>query len=354
MRSLHIIGSRKGGGAERFFTRLVAGLNQQSKAIAVAQPGSEVAGWLNASVEQFPLRMRNNWDLLARWQINTLIKRVQPDIVQTYMGRATGLTHLPKRAGCVHIARLGGYYGIKTYRHADALVGNTHGICDYLVQKGIPSEKVFYIGNFVDQPNSYSVTELQGLRQEWGVPVDALLLTSVGRLHPNKGFPDLVDAMARLPEEINHRPLHLFLVGDGPMREELVTQVAQSGLGARIHFTGWQSDASPFYAACDIAVCPSRHEPLGNVILEAWSHRKPLVTTANQGASELVTAGENGLVAAVEDAGSLSKTIEAALRLDTTILEQLAETGYQTLMQEHSQEVVVNAYLDLYQRLTGS
>lgn len=104
MRSLHIIGSRKGGGAERFFTRLVAGLNQRSAASAVVQPGSEVAGWLNTSVEQFPLRMRNNWDLLARWQINTLIKRVQPDIVQTYMGRATGLTHVPKRAGCVHIA----------------------------------------------------------------------------------------------------------------------------------------------------------------------------------------------------------------------------------------------------------
>ncbi len=354
MRSLHIIGSRKGGGAERFFARLVAGLNQRSAASAVVQPGSEVAGWLSTSVEQFPLRMRNNWDLLACWQINTLIKRVQPDIVQTYMGRATRLTHPPKRTGCVHVARLGGYYEIKTYRHADALVGNTRGICDYLIQEGVPAGQVFYIGNFVDQPPGYSVEQLQALRQEWGVPGDALLLTSVGRLHPNKGFPDLLDAMARLPEEINHRSLHLFLVGNGPMQNELATQVAQSGLGARVHFTGWQSDVSPFYAACDIAVCPSRHEPLGNVILEAWSHHKPLVTTANQGATELVTSGENGLVARVEDAVSLSESIEAALRLDVATLEQLAETGYQTLVREHSQEVVVSAYLDLYERLTRS
>jgi len=354
MKSLHIIGSRKGGGAEHFFARLVAGLNEKSTALAVVQPGSEVDAWLDNSVSCYPLRMRNNWDLFARWKINKMVRNLSPDIVQTYMGRATRLTHLERNSGSVHVARLGGYYAVKPYQHTDALVGNTHGICDYLIKQGIPAEKVFYIGNFVDEPPQYSENQLQVLRKEWKVPEDALLMTSVGRLHLNKGFPDLIDAMAKLPEEINHRPLHLFLVGDGPMREELANQVEQAGLGGRVHFTGWQSKASIFYSACDIAVCPSRHEPLGNVILEAWSHRKPLVTTLNQGAQELVTPGQNGIVAEVKDSASLSQSIEHALKMSAETLLQLAQSGYQTLQREHSKEVVVGAYLNLYQKLIGS
>ncbi len=354
MKSLHVIGSRKGGGAERFFARLVAGLNEESTALAVVQPGSEVETWLDDSGSCYPLRMRNNWDLFARWQINKMVKNLSPDIVQTYMGRATRLTHLGRNSGSIHVARLGGYYAVKAYQHPDALVGNTHGICDYLVKQGIPAEKVFYIGNCVDEPAEYSEGQLQLLRRDWKVPEDALLMTSVGRLHQNKGFPDLIDAMAKLPEEINQRPLHLFLVGEGPMRDDLTTQVEQAGLGGRVHFTGWQSEASLFYSACDIAVCPSRHEPLGNVILEAWSHNKPLVTTLNQGAQELVTPGEDGVVAEVKDSVSLSQSIEYALKMGAEDLLQMAQSGYQTLQREHSKDVVVSAYLNLYQKLTGS
>lgn len=66
-----------------------------------------------------------------------LIRERQPDVVQTYMGRATSLTRLPGVSRALHVVRLGGYYKIDGYdRHADAWIGNTRDICTYRIAFG--------------------------------------------------------------------------------------------------------------------------------------------------------------------------------------------------------------------------
>ena len=87
--------------------------------------------------------MRGIWDLWARGKIAKLVESRRPPIVQTWMGRATRLTHLPARSQSVHVARLGGYYNPKGYRHAHAWVGNTRGICDHLIREGLPANRFF-------------------------------------------------------------------------------------------------------------------------------------------------------------------------------------------------------------------
>ena len=83
------------------------------------------------TVPQQTIPMRNGWDLLSVLKIRRLIRNTGPLIVQTYMGRATRLTRLPRDSAAIHVARLGGYFKIKGYyQHAHAWVGNTRGICD--------------------------------------------------------------------------------------------------------------------------------------------------------------------------------------------------------------------------------
>lgn len=72
------------------------------------------------------------WDRYSRYKINRHIDEFRPDVVQTYMGRATRIVHPHADRLPVHLARLGGYYKLKGYRHAHAWVGNTHGIDAYL------------------------------------------------------------------------------------------------------------------------------------------------------------------------------------------------------------------------------
>lgn len=351
--SLHILGSRQFGGADQFYVRLLGALHEAGqRVIAVNRSGSPVAEALKSSfIEQVHLPLANQWDLWSVWRIRELVARRQPCIVQTYMGRATRLTRLPSATKAVHIARLGGFYKIDGYyRHAHAWVGNTQAICDFLVRSGIPANRVFHIGNFVPEPAVFSSQDVQALRHEHDVPGDAFVLFALGRLIDKKGFDDLLHAFAELPAESSGRPLFLLVAGDGPAADRLKALSESLGLGSRVRWLGWQQP-EPFYAAADLFVCPSRHEPLGNVILEAWNYRLPVVSTATDGAVELVDEGRTGLLAPCGDPAALAARIREASRLSDNDRKALGEAGHSCLQSRYSRAAVVGAYLELYQRL---
>jgi glycosyltransferase involved in cell wall biosynthesis len=351
--SIHIIGSRLLGGAESFYMRLVRALHAQGPTLAVNRRDSLVARELDGVVPQFHAGMSSQWDLLSRRRIGQLIRQQRPDIVQTYMTRATVLTHIRPGRGTVHVARLGGFYKIKRFAHAHAWVGNTHGICDYLVRGGLPADRVFYIGNFVDRPASADPLQQQQLRHRLGLPDDALVVVALGRMVAKKGFQDLLPAFAVVDRALHDRPVHLLLVGDGPQRDELERQVSDLGLNERVHWAGWQTETSPYYYLADLFVCPSRHEPLGNVILEAWSHRRPVLSTATHGAVELIEDGVNGVLTPCGDVPALAAQIVRLLRDGSKGLDRLAQQGYASIEADYRPEAVVRAYRDLYQRLAG-
>lgn len=353
MHSLHIIGSRGGGGAERFYSRLVTALAEsRHRVTAVNPPHSAVSAELPAFIEQVHIPMRGPWDLRARQRIRQVIRRLQPDIAQTYLGRASRLTRLPRGTGCVHVARLGGYYDLKAYRHAHAWVGNTRGICDYLINAGLPADKVFHIGNFIDPAAPPDARESTALRRAMHIPDDARVVLFLGRLHPRKGVDDLLTAFSHLPASVHEQPLHLLIVGDGPARARLEHYAGELDLQARVHWAGWQSQVTPYYNLADVFICPSVHEPLGNVILEAWAHGVPVIATRTQGAAELITDEETGLLTPCSDPRALADILAEFLAADNAYRQRLGDAGHRTLLRDHSRERVVTSYIAMYETLT--
>lgn len=349
--SVHIIGSRGPGGAEGFYCRLVTGLARSGFPVhAIDPPQSEVSKRLDGAVPQAHVRMLGAWDLRACFRIGQIIRLVRPAIVQTYLGRATRLTQLPGCSGPVHVARLGGYYDLKSYRHAHAWVGNTQGLCNYLVRQGLPAGRVFYIGNFVDIPGERDVDDAAARREALGIPLEAYVVLSVGRLHPVKGIEVLLHALADPSVSLRGLALYLVLVGEGPARKKLTALVGSLGLERRVYFAGWQPDPSPYYSIADLVVSSSHHETLGNTILEAWAHRCPVVATATPGARELIDHGASGYLTPVGDARALARGL-AELVQNPMFAERLAEAGYQEVRTRYSPEVIVAAYADLYAQL---
>jgi glycosyltransferase involved in cell wall biosynthesis len=347
--SFHVIGSRLSGGAEKFYCRLTAALAERGHPVTAVLPATSVlCDQLPAEVRQLHIGMRNVWDLWSALQLRRSIRAEAPPIVQTYMGRATRLVRLPAGRAPIHIARLGGYYNLKGYRHAHAWVGNTRGISDHLLRGGLPADRVFQIGNFVDPQASVSKDALTDLRHRLGLPNNARVVLSMGRLHPNKGFEDLLAAFAKLSSD---PPLYLLIAGDGPLRSSLQRYARELKVEGRVIWPGWQKDVTRYYALGDVFVCPSRHEALGNVILEAWAHGVPVIATRSAGALELIREGENGLLVNVGDAGDLAARLQQLLMETAGGRQQLIDGGYKTLALKHSCEAVVTAYLDLYQQL---
>lgn len=296
--------------------------------------------------------MRSIWDIWSRRQIRQAVQQHKPDIVQTYMGRATRLTHLPATRHSIHIARLGGYYNLAGYRHADAWIGNTQGICDYLMHNGLPANKVFHIGNFITPHQSSPPEVLTARREQLGLPADSLLVVAVGRLHPVKGFNDLLNAFAQLPTTLVDQPIQLLIVGDGPLNQQLKQLSKQLGIADRVHWTGWQLDSGYFQELADLIICPSRHEPLGNVILEAWAWQRPVIATRALGPTEIAIHQEDTWLVPIADPAALAAAMQLLLA-HPSLRATLAASGYHKASTLYSEEAIVGAYLDLYAQLLG-
>ncbi len=353
--SIHILGSREFGGADQFYVRLVRAMQQAGQPVtAICRPGSPVANALrdDHSLERIHLPLCNRWDAWSLWRIRQTIRGREPCVVQTYMGRATRLTRVPKTARAVHIARLGGFYKIDGYyRHADAWVGNTRAICDFLVRKGLSAGRIHHIGNFVPEPIRIDEPDKVTLRLEHRVREDAWVIFALGRLIPKKGFHDLLHAMARLPAEIAGRPVVLLLAGDGPQIAALQTLANHLGIAARVRLLGWQDPPDACYGLADVFVCPSRHEPLGNVILEAWNHALPVVSTRSDGALELIEDGVTGVLCDCKDADAMAAAIREVLEASAAARATMGGAANACLHARYGQDLIIASYLALYREM---
>lgn len=346
-RSAHIIASTALGGAESFYLRLLESLNQTDhSALAATRAGSQLSGILSATPHR-SFAMGSYWDVATLWQMRRWIAHAHIPIVQTYMSRATWLTRPPKQS--THIARLGGYYKLKYFRHAEHWVGNTRGICRYLVENGFPKERVHYISNFV-VPSQTDPTNLSGLSFAPEQRDAHYVILALGRFSQKKGFDALLEAYAQLPTTLAGRQTHLILLGDGVEAESLRQKAQSLGVMGRLSLPGWTTDSGAYMRLADCFICPSRIEPLGNVILEAWAHGLPVVSTRSAGGEELINDGENGVLVDIDDTRAMAQALEV-LSESRDFRDQLAGAGSDYLAAHHSEPAITQAYLDLYEKV---
>jgi glycosyltransferase involved in cell wall biosynthesis len=230
---------------------------------------------------------------------------------------------------------LGGYYGLKYYRGFDHLVANTRDIEAWILRQGWPRDKVFYIPNFAAAADAPAAD-----RAALNTPPDAPLLLALGRLHVSKAHDVSLRALARLPGA------YLWIAGSGPLDGELKALAAQLGVAERVRFLGWREDASSLYRAADLCLFPSRFEPLGNVVIQAWAHGLPVVAAASQGPKDLIRNEEDGLLVAIDDDEALAAAA-ARLIADRALGHRLAEAGAARLAAEFSVRRVLDQWREL-------
>ena len=341
MRVLQSMAGARHGGAEAFFTRLVPALQRAGvDQLAVIRPYPErVEALRKGDVEVVEARFGGPFDLATPLRLRGAIRRFKPDIVMSWMNRATAAC--PK-GRFIHVSRLGGYYDLKYYRSCDHLIGNTEDIRDYLINQGWPEDRAHYVPNFAED-----VVAKPFPRPSLFTPNDGRLVFAMGRLHKNKAFDVLIQAMAQVPDT------YLWLAGDGPLRGELEALAERVGVKPRVRFLGWRDDVSELLAACDVFVCPSRHEPLGNVVLEAWARGKAVVAADSVGPGILIDHLESGFLVPVDDVVSLAHGIRYMFD-DPAVRERLARAGRARFEAEFSEAVVVQRFVAFFEEIMGA
>lgn len=337
---LQAIAGQRQGGAEAFFERLAAALQRGGveQRVVIRRDAARAERLRRAGLDVREVPFAGSFDISTRLRLAGHLRDFRPNVALSWMSRAAAT--MPPRwlAGdrAVHVGRLGGYYNLKYYRGCDHLVGNTENIVEYIRSRGWPAERAHYLPNFADVTPAPAAD-----RASLQTPPAAVVALALGRFHLNKAFDVLLDAVAVTPN------LYLWIGGDGELRGELEAQITRLGLAPRVRLLGWRDDVAALFAACDIAVCPSRHEPLGNVVLEAWAHGRPIVAAESAGPASLITSGQTGLLVPIDEPAALAAALQRLMG-DAALRTRLAEAGRAAYQAGFTEAAVVRRYIDFF------
>lgn len=348
MKVVQVMAGAAFGGAETYFVDMVtalhrAGLNQT---VVIRRDERRARQLRDAGIPALELPFGGLFDIFTEPHLGNIVNGARPDVVQSWMNRATRFVSR-KRAGVpfVHVGWFGGYYKVANYRACDRLVGVTPDIRDHQVKGGWPADKAHFIPTFA-HADAAPAGARERLRAEFATPADAPLFLALGRLHEKKAFDVLIAAAAKVPGAF------LWIAGEGELRGALEKQIARQGLTDRIRLLGWRDDRAALFAAADFCVMPSRFEPFGTVMIEAWSHDTPLICARAKGPVGLIRDGVDGLLVPIDDAGALAAAM-ARLRAEPALGTALATAARKRFDAEYTEAAVVRRYLDFYASLAG-
>jgi glycosyltransferase involved in cell wall biosynthesis len=164
---------------------------------------------------------------------------------------------------------------------------------------GIAPQNLSLIPNGIDTELFRSIPHTQRFKAALGLSPEVPMVGFVGRLAWEKGPDEFLRIAARVHQK---RPaLHFVLVGEGPLREQLVQLIHELGLENCVHLAGLWDDMTEVYSALDVLVVTSRSEGMPLAVLEAMACERPVIAMAVGGVAEIIEEGVSGYLIAPED-----------------------------------------------------
>jgi glycosyltransferase involved in cell wall biosynthesis len=190
--------------------------------------------------------------------------------------------------------------------------------------------------------------EGHNLRRKLNIPIDAVVIGSVGRLAQVK----VHDRLIRMFADLTPIPPYsgtptLLLVGDGPERSNLEKRARELGVSERVLFAGYQADPKPYLAAMNLFVLPSRSEGLSISLLEAMSAGIPVAVTDVGANGEVVDQGRAGTILSDHES-EWPDQIKSVLS-DPNRLQAMSRMARERVERDYSMDATLAGYEALYQ-----
>lgn len=339
MKILHAMAGASVGGAETFFVDAVKALHEtecEQRVITRANNDHKIDEIKSRNIMMEEASFSPRWKFPTTRKMKKHIKEFNPDIVHHWMGRA-GMFSQP--GDHVNIGWYGGYYKPERFKHCKYHVAVTQDIVDHIIRQGVPKENAFLLHIYAEFEKAAPID-----RAEFDTPDDAPLLLSLSRLHTKKGLDVLLEAMIKVPDA------YLWIAGSGPLEQELKAQMNTLNLQDRVRFLGWRNDREALLATCDVCVFPSRYEPFGAVVIEAWATEKPLVAAKAAGPNAYVSHEENGLLVEIDAVDELADAINRTIN-DKALQAHMVQNGLKAYQDNFTRDVFKKNVMKLYQHV---
>ncbi len=359
-----------GGGAEKHLLRVINHLDRERfrVSLALVKPGGEFERALAADVKTHFLTASGKGSTTVRMlravePLRRVVKQEQPDLIFSVIDLANIVSLISTRGVAAQPKII---LGVQTppsiaYRHskhpvgrlilrllprlypkADQIVALSNGVAADLVSLA-PTMKsrmsVIYNAGFeaevLDRAReSISPSELP----------PPPLIVACGRLKALKGFSYLIDALARVREQI---PAHLCIIGEGEERPVLEKKIKRMGLAGCVRLLGFQENPFKYMAAADLFVLSSLFEGFGNVIVEAMACGAPVIATdCPCGPGEIIQDGHDGLLVPPANSEALAQGIIRVLK-DEALKKRLSENG-RARANDFNAEIIAGRYGELF------
>lgn len=329
-----------GGGTERFFVTLATafaeeGIQQEFAIRTKRQWRHEIEGIGTLHEGQFLRRTpKGFYDL---WRLHHQLRIFKPDAVIAWRAPAARL--IPRDINAAKVVRLGDYpRHVRHFSGLDAVVCNNPSIMAHIRNLGW-SGNAPIISNFARSTSNSKIE-----RKDLLTPNDAFVVCGAGRFTKIKGFDVLIDAVAQLDS------VYLWLVGDGPEAEALRWQAEDLGISERVKFSGWLEDPTKVINSADAFVLPSRNEPLGNALIEAWRVGIPTVSTRTDGPNWYAKDFHDTLLVPINDPTAIANALQL-LQENLNLCSHLVAGANKTLSELFDRNTVIRSYLSLIDKI---
>ena len=343
------------GGAEKFVVDLATKLDSTAFDVTVAVTRKNVSSIFERVLAEHNIPVvdlsGDSYFAMLRKQL-LYLKRERPDVVHTNIGSvlhimlATKLIPVPIKLFTMHNQAEYTLQARKinklVYKMAFTFFGYTPvAICEHIVQSieagfGVDAKRIQKVNNGVDISNF-----MPALKDE---KAHEVRIITTGRMDSNKNHNALIDAFSNIHKK--NANVHLTILGDGVLREELEQKVAALGLTESVSMPGVQKNVFAYLQQADVYVSASRSEGLPLSILEAMACGLPVVATAAGGTVDIVKTGENGIVVPIDDEKALEEALGRMVE-DAQLREKYGLSSLQ-IVQDWSIEACVKGYEKLY------
>jgi glycosyltransferase involved in cell wall biosynthesis len=255
------------------------------------------------------------WGLIPRlWR---MFRRLKPQVVHThqigtllYAGPAARLAAVPVVVHTEH----GKHYADRSRTRALGRIAGrfverffclTQDIASEVrARRIVPDRKIRVIPNGIDLTRFQVMDPKEHCRQACALPAAGPIIGTIGRMVALKRYDVLIRAFSRIGD--SYPGAHLVLVGDGPLRPELVRLAERLKLSHRVHFPGHQSEPERYLRCMDVFALSSESEGMPQVIMEAAAAGIPIVASGVGGIPELIKHNESGLLVEPGDEEALA------------------------------------------------
>lgn len=338
---VHVVLSLDVGGLERnVINQIREGekLGQRVSVVCVERPGILAPKAESLGARVICLEKRPGFRLGVIGRMRTALRALAPDVVHThqigplfYTGPAAVGLGIPLIVHTEHgkvdyagrrrmrwLGRLAGRFAARFYCLTSDMAEAV------ITQRIVPREKVRVIQNGIDTDFYRIRHDPAAVRRSLGIPSDAFIIGTVGRLHEIKRQEVLIRSFARLRARV--AGVHLLLVGDGPRRAELGDLAARLGLRESVHFAGYQDPTAPYLQAMNCFALTSRSEGMPQSVLEASVVGLPVIASRVGGLPEVIDHGRTGMLFEAGDEEALEEGLWQLLS-DREQARRMGEAG---------------------------